>query len=134
MKNANNVLHERQCMHCDHRFTVEIPLKEHIKCVKCGAGAYPTDYYEQQIRYYIETHGVDKDESGFYASRDSIGAYCGCHNAALCYEFNEHAPFNAACHTETLQIACMDLGTFLMERRYDELTEKLNDLEKLIAQ
>lgn len=134
MNSVNNVKHERHCINCDFTFTVDATIKEHVVCEKCAAGSYPTDYFEKQQNYYLSRPDIDdEDNAGWYALRDSIASYCGCHNAALCFEHNMNAPYNAACHTSTLQIACLDLNSFIQEKRYEELEDKLTSIENLLA-
>jgi hypothetical protein len=133
MNSINNIEHERHCMYCDHIFTIHATLKQHFSCPKCASGAYPTQYFNQQQKYYMNEHDFDEDNAATHAMRDCIDSYCGCHNAALCLENNMHAPHNAACHTSTLQIACIDLITFLQEKKFSELEDRLTSIENLLA-
>lgn len=57
--------------------------------------------------------------------RDSIASYCRCHNASLCYEHNEYAPHDKNCHNKVLQIACLDLNSFLERKNYEYLSQEL---------
>ncbi len=128
-KSANTVEHERKCMHCHTVFTVNATMEELIACEKCGAGIYPSKYFDIRRDEYARRTDMSDADADFLAMRDVIDAYCGCHNSGLCYEHNEYAMFGAACYTETLQVACLDLNSFLMEKRYEEISERLDALE-----
>lgn len=55
--------HNRQCMHCDYEFKITATLKEYISCPKCEAGSYPTQYSQNQFKYYQELE-IDEDQCG----------------------------------------------------------------------
>ena len=126
--NIPTTLHTRKCIHCDNQFEVNATQKEHLTCPKCAAGSYPYDYFQSQLNHYKDS-GVDVDTSHWLAMRDSIDSYCGCHNAAKCFEFNEYAPHDANCHNKVLQIACLDLNSFLEHKNYHYLSDELQELK-----
>ncbi len=132
MNNDEPVKHQRQCMHCDMLFETTAKVKEYISCPKCEAGTFPTQYFQNQVNYYKELE-PDEDKCGWLAMRDSIASYCRCHNAALCFEHNMHAPHDKNCHNKVLQIACLDLNSFLEKENYDSLSQKLEELKDQVA-